>query len=88
MDTLPLGQIFTTKDERKWTDDDGHSHVHAYTVRARVTDMDARGFMWETIGIEDETGRPPESFAFTPDGGTTAWFALPLYLENGRMALV
>lgn len=89
MNTLPLGQVFTLKgNARKWSTKDGLSGVHDYTVRARVTAMDSRGFMWETLSIEDETGRPPEDVAFTPQRGTTAWFALPIYLDNGRMTLI
>lgn len=85
---INVGQVFTSQESRDWKDEAGEKHTHAYTVLGEVTGVFTRGFTWKTLEIKDETGRPEESFAFTPDRGETAWFALDLYLESAKMSLV
>ena len=81
---LAVGTIIEMDQERAYTEA-GVKAVHTWTVRGRVTEVDATGFTYEVAEVVAEANRP--TFASTPTGGTVAWFALPLYIDRGTLRI-
>jgi hypothetical protein len=80
--SLEVGTRFTNRNARRWRDDNGNRHTHAYTLECRVTEVAETGFTWELLAVLDETDRPATG-AFLPEHGQMAWFGWEAAANRG-----